>query len=143
MLFCVLINIRSISCFSVESQAVFLTPRPPNTAAFLRCPGSNPLYPPAMFLVEMSLLFSKVTLYCEGSKEKRESLTRLGSLGIQAPKFTIKTHCDAFTEEVAAETVFRGTNRTALDVCTQDKDICLSKGECPGENPRVLFCQAI
>lgn len=125
--FCVLINIRSILCFSVEIQAVFLTPGLPVLMPSSDVLGSNPFYPPAKFLVEMSLLFSKVTLYCERSNEKRESWTRLASVGIQAPKFTVKTHRDAFTEEDATETVFRVIYRVALHVSTHDKGICLRK----------------
>lgn len=86
----------------------FPHPRPPSIVFFFRCPGKQPLYPPAKFSVEMSLFFSKVTLHCKRSegKKKKIKLNRLASTGIQPPNFMIKTHSDAFIEEDATVAAF-------------------------------------
>ena len=107
ILFCFLINILKLFMSPSGKPGCFPHPRSPNTAFFLRCPGKQPLYPPAKFSVEMSLLFSKVILCCERSKEKKWSWTRLALIGSQSPNFTIKTHNDAFTEEAATAAVFK------------------------------------
>lgn len=94
--------------FPAGKSGCFPHPRLPNTFFFLRCPGKQPLYPPAKFSAEMSLLFSRVALCCEWSKGKKKiSWTRLASTGSRSPNFTTKTHSDAFTEEDATEAVFK------------------------------------
>lgn len=71
VLFCFLINILKLFMSLTGEPGCFPHTRPPHPASFLRCPRKQPLYPPAKFSVEMSLLFSEVTLCCERSKEKK------------------------------------------------------------------------
>ena len=55
----------------------------------------------------MSLLFSRVALYCERSKEKKIKLNKASFHRKTVSKLHDKTHSDAFTEEDAIEAVFK------------------------------------
>ena len=82
ILFCFFNKHSEAFYFLAGKSGCFPHPRLRNTFFFLRCPGKQPLYPPAKFSAEMSLLFSRVALCCERSKGKKKlSWTRLASTG--------------------------------------------------------------